>query len=58
MTTEMIDNLFIDVDSSGVSAAYEKRISVGGLCAPVSSASLAARDSLVTKGYTLVYNNA
>lgn len=58
MTTEMVDNLFIDVDSSGVPAASEKRINVNGLCAPVSSASLAARNSLVAKGYTLVYNNA
>lgn len=58
MTTEMVDNLFIDVDSSGVPAANEKRINVNGLCAPVSSASLAARNSLVEKGYTLVYNNA
>lgn len=58
MTTEMVDNLFIDIDSSGVPASGDKRINVNGLCAPVSSASLAARNSLVTKGYTLVYNNA
>jgi hypothetical protein len=58
MTTEMVDNLFMDIDSSGVPAAADKRINVNGLCAPVSSASLAARNSLVSKGYTLVYNNA
>lgn len=58
MTTEMVDNLFIDIDSSGVPAANEKRINVNGLCAPVSSASLAARNSLIAKGYILVYNNA
>lgn len=58
MTTEMVDNLFIDIDSSGVPAANEKLINVNGLCAPVSAASLAARNSLVTKGYILVYNNA
>jgi len=58
MTTEMVDNLFIDIDSSGVPAFNEKRINVNGLCAPVSSASLAARNSLVEKGYILAYNNA
>lgn len=58
MTTEMVDNLFIDIDSSGVPAAGNKIINVNGLCAPVSDASLAARNSLVEKGYTLVYNNA
>jgi Leucine-rich repeat (LRR) protein len=58
MTTEMIDNLFIDIDSSGVLPSSEKLINVNGLCAPVSSASLAARNSLVSKGFTLVYNNA
>lgn len=58
MTTEMVDNLFIDIDSSGVPAANGNRINVNGLCAPVSDASLAARNSLVTKGYILVYNNA
>jgi hypothetical protein len=58
MTTDMVDNLFIDIDSSGVPAENEKRINVGGLCAPVSAASLAARNSLVEKGFTLVYNNA
>jgi hypothetical protein len=58
MTTEMVDNLFIDIDSSGVPAAGAKRINVNGLCAPVSDASLAARNSLVEKGFTLVYNNA
>jgi Leucine-rich repeat (LRR) protein len=58
MTTEMVDNLFMDIDSSGVPAANEKRINVNGLCAPVSDASLAARNSLVEKGFTLVYNNA
>ena len=56
MTTEMVDNLFIDIDSSGVTAANEKLINVGGLCAPVSSASLAARNSLVAKGFTIVVN--
>lgn len=58
MTTEMVDNLFIDIDASGVPAVNEKLINVNGLCAPVSDVSLAARNSLVTKGYTLVYNNA
>jgi hypothetical protein len=58
MTTEMVDNLFIDIDSSGVLPSIEKLINVNGLCAPVSAASLAARNSLVSKGYTLVYNNA
>ena len=56
MTTEMVDNLFIDVDSSGVPAAAEKRINVNGLCAPVSDASAAARASLVSKGFTIVVN--
>jgi Leucine-rich repeat (LRR) protein len=58
MTTEMVDNLFIDVDASGVPASEDKLINVNGLCAPVSDASLAARNSLVEKGFTLVYNNA
>lgn len=58
MTTEMVDNLFIDIDASGVPAVSEKRINVNDLCAPVSDASLPARNSLVAKGYTLVYNNA
>ena len=56
MTTEMVDNLFIDIDSSGVPAANEKRINVNGLCAPVSDASAAARASLVSKGFTIVVN--
>lgn len=56
MTTEMVDNLFIDIDSSGVPATIEKRINVNGLCAPVSSASAAARASLVSKGFTIVVN--
>jgi hypothetical protein len=58
MTTEMVDNLFIDIDSYGVPPSSRKLINVNGLCAPVSSASLAARNSLVSKGFTLVYNNA
>jgi len=57
MTTEMIDNLFIDIDASGVLPSNEKLINVNGLCAPVSSASAEARASLVSKGFTLVYNN-
>lgn len=56
MTTEMVDNLFIDIDSSGVPASDEKLINVNGLCAPVSDASLAARNSLVEKGFTIVVN--
>ncbi len=56
MTTEMVDNLFIDIDASGVLAAANNRINVGGLCAPVSDASAAARASLVSKGFTIVVN--
>jgi hypothetical protein len=56
MTTEMVDNLFIDIDASGVLPSSEKLINVNGLCAPVSSASLAARNSLVEKGFTVIVN--
>ena len=56
MTTEMVDNLFIDIDSSGVPASVEKHINLAGLCGAVTSASAAARASLVSKGFTIVVN--
>lgn len=58
MTSTMVDNLLIDIDASGVMSIGTKLIRLDGLCGAVTSASAAARASLVSKGFTLVYNNA
>lgn len=56
MTSAMCDNLLIDIDSSGVIPVLNKLISLTGLCGAVTSASEAARASLVSKGFTIVVN--
>ena len=56
MTSAMVDNLLIDLDASDAMPSGDKRINLGGLCGAVTSASEAARDSLVTKGFTVVVN--
>lgn len=56
MTTAMVDQLLIDVDSSGVVPVTEKKINLAGLCGAVTSASAAAIASLVSKGFTVVVN--
>lgn len=56
MTSTMVDNLLIDLDASGVPSTGEKMIRLDGLCGAVTSASAAARASLVSKGYTVTVN--
>ena len=56
MTSTMVDNLLIDLDSSGVTPTGEKLINLNGLCGAVTSASAAARASLVDKGFTVTVN--
>jgi hypothetical protein len=56
MTSTMVDNLLIDLDASGAIAAGSKYIDLGGLCGAVTSASAAARASLVSKGFTVIVN--
>ena len=56
MTTTMVDNLLIDLDASGVVPTGEKLINLSGLCGAVTSASEAARASLVSKGFKVVVN--
>ena len=56
MTSEMCDNLLIDIDASGVIPVLNKVINLSGLCGAVTSASAAARASLVNKGFTVVVN--
>ena len=56
MTSTMVDNLLIDLDASGTIPAGNKLIRLDGLCGAVTSASAAARTSLVNKGYTVVVN--
>lgn len=56
MTSTMVDNLLIDLDASGVTPTGEKRIRLDGLCGAVTSASAAARASLVNKGFIVVVN--
>lgn len=56
MTSTMVDNLLIDLDASGVMPTGERLINLNGLCGAVTSASAAARASLVSKGFTIVVN--
>lgn len=56
MTSTMVDNLLIDLDESGVLPTGAKLIRLDGLCGAVTSASAAARASLVNKGFTVVVN--
>ena len=57
MTSTMVDNLLIDLDTSGVVPTGDGRINLNGLCGAVTAASETARASLVTKGFTVVVNN-
>ena len=54
MTSAMVDNLLIDLDASGAMPTGTKLIRLDGLCGAVTSASAAARASLVSKGFTVV----
>ena len=56
MTSIMVDNLLIDLDASGVLPTGTKLIRLSGLCGAVTSASAAARTSLVNKGYRVIVN--
>ena len=56
MTSTMVDNLLIDLDASGVMPTGERLINLNGLCGAVTSASAAARTSLVNKGFTVIVN--
>ena len=54
MTSTMVDNLLIDLDASGVMPTGSGFINLNGLCGAVTSASAAARASLVNKGFTVI----
>ena len=56
MTSAMVDNLLIDLDASGARPTGDKIINLNGLCGAVTSASAAARASLVSKGFRVVVN--
>ena len=56
MTSTMVDNLLIDLDASGAMPRFSKLINLNGLCGAVTSASAAARTSLVNKGFIVVVN--
>jgi len=56
MTSTMVDNLLIDLDESGVIPTGVKLIRLDGLCGAVTSASAAARASLVNKGFIVTVN--
>ena len=56
MTSTMVDNLLIDLDSSGVVPTGDRKINLNGLCGAVTAASATARDSLRDKGFTVVVN--
>ena len=56
MTSTMVDDLLIDLDASGVMPTGPKKIDLSGLCGAVTSASAAARTSLVNKGFTVIVN--
>ena len=56
MTPAMCDSLLIDIDASGVMPTGEKNIILDGLCGAVTSASAAARESLVNKGFRVIVN--
>ena len=56
MTSAMVDNLLIDLDASGAMPTGTKLIRLDGLCGAVTSASEAARDSLVSKDFRIIVN--
>jgi len=56
MTSTMVDNLLIDLDASGTIPVNSKLIRLDGLCGAVTSASAAARTSLVNKGFIVTVN--
>ena len=56
MTSNMVDNLLIDLDASGEKGDGAKRINLAGLCGAVTSASETARANLVDKGFTVIVN--
>ena len=56
MTSAMVDDLLIDLDSSGVIPTGDKLINLNGLCGAVTAASETAIASLVNKGFTVVVN--
>src|SRR5690554_3062214 len=56
MTSNMVDNLLIDLDASGVMPTGLKLIRLDGLCGAVTSASESARARLVNKGFTVIVN--
>ena len=54
MTSTMVDNLLIDIDTSGVMPIFSGYINLSGLCGAVTSASETARASLVNKGFRVI----
>jgi hypothetical protein len=53
----MTDALCIDLDTNVTTASNEKLIDLQGNCAAPTSASLAARTSLIAKGFTVNVNS-
>ena len=56
MVTADVDRLFIDVDATCTTASEAKALDARGNCGAVTSASDAARTSLVSKGFAVSYN--
>jgi hypothetical protein len=56
MTSNMVDNLLMDLDASGEMGAGAKIIRLAGLCGAVTSASETARANLVDKGFVVIVN--
>lgn len=56
LTSDMVDNLLIDLDSSTTSWTGSKQIDLAGNNAPRTSASDAAVTSLQNKGVTVITN--
>ncbi len=56
MTSGNVDQTFIDLDASAVGGFTSRSINLGGTNAAATATSLVARNSLVSKGFTLTYN--
>lgn len=56
LTATMIDNIFIDLNASVTTAIGGKTLDLRGNCAAPTAASLAARNELAAKGFTIYIN--
>lgn len=56
LTSDMVDNLFIDMNTYITTAIGAKSIDFRGFCAAPTAASLDARNELASKGFTLYIN--